>query len=141
MTLPDGRVLTLVDYCKPIKPLPATGRSCPATFDEAIAQAATRLDASMSWYSAKVWACSDGHSMYTPYGAGTTCHYDRATKQLLAIINGDDTPYPCEQSDTASYVYTVYGQWLTCAAGTAIPFGGSAIDAGAIDAIDASARP
>jgi hypothetical protein len=130
VSLPDGRVLRVVDYCGPILPLPAEGtESCPATFDEAMTQAATRQDASIPWYAARAWACSEGHYMYAPYGFGTACHYDPVTKQLVAITIADDTLRPCNLSDTASFVYYVYGQWVTCTGGKAIPI----VDAGTVD--------
>jgi hypothetical protein len=135
--LPDGRMLLMVDYCDPIHPLSAASTTCPATFDEAMAQAATRQDASIPYYSARIWACSEGHYTYVPYGYGTVCYYEPTTRKLVAITASDDTPYPCAEADTASFVRSVYGQWLRCTGGSAVaivPVDAGAVDAGRVDA-------
>jgi len=126
---PDGRRFLLVDYCLPILPVPADGgRECPATVDDAIA--ATRVDGgSPGVPSPALHRCTEKVLVYLPYGpyagGGAVCYYDESSRALIAIIVGWDTPTVCDQTDTAAFIYKVYGQLMTCTESTPI-----AVDAG-----------
>jgi hypothetical protein len=107
---PDGASLLLVDYCLPIRALPANGGSlCPATVDLAI----------VATPSARVLRCSQGPYLYFPNaqssGSSVSCYYDPASRQLFSIIIASDTASVCsDQPDTASFIHAVYGQSVTC---------------------------
>lgn len=120
----DGRVFQLVDYCLPILPLPTEGgRSCPTTADDAMV--AAKVDAYPPWApSPMVARCSEGPFVYVP-SLGTACYYDPGSRTLISIITGEDTPSACGQSGTASFIYAVYGQYVSCTGLTSI-----AVDAG-----------
>jgi hypothetical protein len=91
---------------------------------------AAKVDAYVPWAPyAMVERCAEGPLVYLPYGrsagAATACYYDPGSRALVSIITGEDTPSACGQSGTASFVYGVYGQYVTCTGLTSI-----AIDAG-----------
>jgi hypothetical protein len=97
--------------------------------------AAVRRDAGIPWYTARVEHCAEGPYIYLPYAYGTACYYAPETQQLLAISIADDTPYPCAESDTASFVYAVYGQWVSCTHATPVAVdAGTVVDTGTVDA-------
>ena len=116
-TTMDGRVMQLVDYCPPVRPLPPDAGtdnwSCPANLDQALARANTAPDGGWPYVRPQVVRCSEGPLYYTDL-MGKVCFYDADTRLLFAYSVGYDTPSGCGDSDLASYTTAVYGEHVTC---------------------------
>ena len=130
-TIPDGRRFTMVDYCLPILPLSSNRGGCPADLDQAIAAVQTGRDASQPTLS----GCGSNLFVYLPHGPSlgwtSACYFDTASRQLVAVMSGSDTPTECIDSaepDTAAFLAQVYGRYVTCPYTS--PF---SLDAGATD--------
>jgi hypothetical protein len=140
----EGRWVQLVDYCLPILPLPTNHSGvrdnypypCPATIDDAIVDMNGTLDAHSGWLPT-IAPCSEGLFAYLPYAmtAGTICFYSTESRSLIALTYSTDIPVECSGSDTAAFVYAVYGQFASCSikSSIAVDAGGDQIDTQAAD--------
>jgi hypothetical protein len=137
ITIVDGRRLQLVEYCPPIKPLPADLKNnsyrCTETFAEAAAIAAQSPDA---FSAPAVERCLEGALVYYPQRwSGTVCTYSADTGRLISIRYSIDTPAVCGVGDLAAYTVSVYGELVECSRTLPIAVGGGVVDSGATSAV------